>query len=175
VPNRRCSADTLNFAPDAAKWMATPLLIDVRFTPKSRHKTWPKLRFKRQLRQHIRKSAKGLAGRNPIPHLPATKTSRGGVDGLIVHKVRGKPAFDVAVRFALSGGEEIWMIPTCGHRAYPFAYQALGGSFDYMTEFASDAEWEALPDHYPEPQRRKGTFAQLRARVAAAIATKEVA
>jgi hypothetical protein len=88
---------------------------------------------------------------------------------LIAHKVRGQLAFDVAVRVALSGGEEIWMIPTSGHRAYPLAHQALGDLFDYMTVFANGEEWEALPDHYPEPQR-KGTFAQIRARVAAAIA-----
>jgi hypothetical protein len=69
---------------------------------------------------------------------------------LIVHKVRGQPAFDVAQRFALSGEEEMWMIPTSGHRAYPFAYQALGGSFDYMIVFTNGAEWDALPDHYPE-------------------------
>jgi hypothetical protein len=42
------------------------------------------------------------------------------------------------------------MIPTSGHRAYPFAHQALGGSFDYMTVFANGEEWDALPDHYPE-------------------------
>jgi hypothetical protein len=68
---------------------------------------------------------------------------------LIVHKVRGQPAFDVAQRFALSGGEEIWMIPTSGHRAYPFAHQALGGSFDDMTVFTNGAEWDALPDRHP--------------------------
>jgi hypothetical protein len=88
---------------------------------------------------------------------------------LILHKVRGQPALDVAQRIALSGGEEIWMIPTSGHRAYPFAHQALGGSFDHMTMFANGAEWDELPDHYPSAQR-KSLLAQLRARVAAAIA-----
>jgi hypothetical protein len=41
------------------------------------------------------------------------------------------------------------MIPTSCHRAYPFAHQALGGSFDYMTVFTNGAEWDALPDRHP--------------------------
>lgn len=44
---------------------------------------------------------------------------------LILHKVRGGPAFDVAERLELPAGpdslvgEDIWIIPTSGHRAYP--------------------------------------------------------
>jgi hypothetical protein len=88
---------------------------------------------------------------------------------LIVHKVRGQPTFDVAQRFALSGGEEIWMIPTSGHRAHPFAHQALGRSFDYMTVFTNGAEWDALPDYYPqqgdepEPAQKRGALRTLSA------------
>jgi hypothetical protein len=87
------------------------------------------------------------------------------MDGLhlIVHKVRGQAAIDVAQR-VLIGDEDVWLIPTSGHRAYPFSYQPLGESFERMTEFANGAEWDALPDHYPE-QQRKGTFAQLRSAV----------
>jgi len=44
---------------------------------------------------------------------------------LIKHRVRDKVAFDVAQRLALSGGRELWLIPTSGHRAYPLAYKAL--------------------------------------------------
>ena len=79
---------------------------------------------------------------------------------LIVHKVRGQVAIDVAQRVVI-GDEDVWLIPTSGHRAYPFSYQPLGDSAERMTEFANGEEWEALPDHYTEPQH-KGTFAQLR-------------
>jgi hypothetical protein len=90
---------------------------------------------------------------------------------LIVHKVRGQPALDIAQRFALSGGEEIWLIPTSGHRAYPFAHQALGDSFDYMTVFANGADWDAIPDHCPEqragnnpePEQKRGALRTLSA------------
>lgn len=40
---------------------------------------------------------------------------------LIAHKVRGEPAFDIAERCEIAG-EEAWIIPTSGHRAYPFAW-----------------------------------------------------
>ncbi len=38
---------------------------------------------------------------------------------LILHKVRGQAELDVAQRLYLSGGEELWLNPTSGHRAYP--------------------------------------------------------
>lgn len=38
---------------------------------------------------------------------------------LIAHKVRGEPAFDIAQRL-LIGDEKGWIIPTSGHRAYPY-------------------------------------------------------
>ena len=37
---------------------------------------------------------------------------------LILHKVRGEPAFDIATRLQIAD-EEGWIIPTSGHRAYP--------------------------------------------------------
>ena len=88
------------------------------------------------------------------------------MDGLhlIVHKVKGQAAIDVAQRVVI-GDEDVWLIPTSGHRAYPFAHQALGDSAERMTEFANGAEWDALPDHYPGATQRKGTFAQLRSLV----------
>ena len=79
---------------------------------------------------------------------------------LIVHKVRGQVAIDVAQRVVI-GEEDVWLIPTSGHRAYPFSYQPLGDSAERMTEFANGPEWDALPDHYP-PEQRTGVFAQLR-------------
>lgn len=38
---------------------------------------------------------------------------------LILHKVRGEPAFDIAIPIQI-GDEEGWIIPTSGHRAYPY-------------------------------------------------------
>ena len=51
---------------------------------------------------------------------------------LILHKVRGAPAFDVAERIQL-GDEEGWIIPTSGHRAYPVWYSDLFGLIDEGT------------------------------------------
>src|SRR3990167_1942033 len=43
---------------------------------------------------------------------------------IIAHKVRGEPAFDVAEQMQV--GEELWwIIPTSGHRAYPYYSLAL--------------------------------------------------
>lgn len=38
---------------------------------------------------------------------------------LICHLVRGEPAFDVANKLQIGEGEG-WIIPTSGHRAYPY-------------------------------------------------------
>ena len=38
---------------------------------------------------------------------------------LIAHLVRGEPAFDIAIRLQI-GDEEGWIIPTSGHRAWPY-------------------------------------------------------
>ena len=82
---------------------------------------------------------------------------------LIKHRVRGEVAFDVALRVLLSGGEERWLIPTSGHRAYPLAYKALAPIAGEMTECA---DWSAVPDH----NSGRALVATLRERVAAAIA-----
>lgn len=46
---------------------------------------------------------------------------------LILHKVRSEPAFDVAIKMTVDGptGEECWIIPTSGHRAYPYRWWDL--------------------------------------------------
>lgn len=49
---------------------------------------------------------------------------------LIAHKVRGEAAFDVAQKLQI-GDEEGWIIPTSGHRAYPYWYQSLEAVFSY--------------------------------------------
>jgi hypothetical protein len=79
---------------------------------------------------------------------------------LILHKVRGELAFDVAQRVAIED-EEVWFIPTSGHRAYPYGYKALPQSFEHVT----GSVWHALPDHYSCATQRKGSLARLRARL----------
>ena len=40
---------------------------------------------------------------------------------LIVHLVRGSPAFDIAIQMDMGTDDEPWwIIPTSGHRAYPY-------------------------------------------------------
>jgi hypothetical protein len=68
---------------------------------------------------------------------------------LILHKVRGEPAFDIAQKIMI-GKEEGWVIPTSGHRAYPCAWQRIGGGF-HEVNISCDFEQSLppdLPDHY---------------------------
>lgn len=64
---------------------------------------------------------------------------------LIAHKVRGEPAFDIAAQVQI--GEELgWIIPTSGHRAYPYGWQPLS-ALDLAPGFniPMPANWR---DHY---------------------------
>lgn len=84
---------------------------------------------------------------------------------LIAHKVRGEPAFDIATRMECPechgtgrGGfdEEAWcdecdslgywwIVPTSGHRAYPY----WDGELNKIANFAAPCEMpDSLPDHY---------------------------
>ena len=81
---------------------------------------------------------------------------------LIAHKVRGQPAFDVATRMEcplctqedgdIPGCYECddfgywWIIPTSGHRAYPFGDWLLYAQ-DPIPEMPPMPP--SLPDHYP--------------------------
>ena len=56
---------------------------------------------------------------------------------LILHKVRGQPAFDIAHKLGI-GDEEGWIIPTSGHRAYPYATWGL-------YELCCDQTWNGKP------------------------------
>ena len=88
---------------------------------------------------------------------------------LILHKVRGEPAFDVAERCdGMGTGDDPgpwWIIPTSGHRAFPtrtWDMVELGFGHNPL-EWASDAEWDALPDHYQlsmAPRKAKSTDAE---------------
>lgn len=75
---------------------------------------------------------------------------------LIAHKVRGEPAFDIAHRLMI-GDEEAWLIPTSGHRAYPYDWFKLDELADvsdyphrYPSAYGSEVpdDWDAWPDHY---------------------------
>ena len=86
---------------------------------------------------------------------------------LIAHQVRNEPAFDVATRMEcpLCAGHDVetntwidpqgcyecdqlgywWIIPTSGHRAYPYHWSALSETdLAYIHAMPLD-----LPDHYP--------------------------
>ncbi len=101
---------------------------------------------------------------------------------LIAHRVRGEPAFDVAQRMEcphcgnmgalykltwqheceMCDGEGYWwIIPTSGHRAYPYWFQAIddliswvdqapyGGADVHMLMDDVPPMPEGWPDHYP--------------------------
>lgn len=97
---------------------------------------------------------------------------------LIAHKVRGEPAFDVAVRFKCpicepirqgldpaergsvhcnecDEGQHWWIVPTSGHRAYPYWWIALKELPDLELLFLHAAPLDprhtmpaGLRDHY---------------------------
>jgi hypothetical protein len=76
---------------------------------------------------------------------------------LILHKVRGEPAWDVAEP-ATIGNEQAWIIPTSGHRAYPARQWSLDG-LNYPNNpqgrklDATPADVAHLPDHYAANDR----------------------
>jgi len=85
---------------------------------------------------------------------------------LILHKVRGEPAFDVACKLGEPDEEDpIWIIPTSGHRAYPYLTWKIDelvagqGDGDRVVDFCDhDTVPQDWPDHYtidngskPEP------------------------
>jgi len=82
---------------------------------------------------------------------------------LILHKVDGKPAFDVAHQ--LEGDEEMWIVTTTGHRAYPAAKVALDDLVcEAMLEFMSMQLPDNWPEHFQQAERavaKKGTGLNL--------------
>jgi hypothetical protein len=111
---------------------------------------------------------------------------------LIAHKVRGEPAFDIATQidcpecqyvpdgnYTCHECDELgywWIIPTSGHRAYPYFHIALDellydtgkSQHEYSPEALLDAVPPApppdLPDHYQtraEPSRIEQLKAML--------------
>lgn len=74
---------------------------------------------------------------------------------LILHKVRGAPAFDIAVRAEFEDGEEYWVVSSSGHRAYPtkwweLEYLADGSDYPHAIpyEYLDRPFPEGWPDHY---------------------------
>ena len=89
---------------------------------------------------------------NPHPHL-------------ILHKVRGEPAFDIAIEI----DRDVWIIPTSGHRAYPFRKWDLYDLVD-TSDIKADGRHESppfrdagipldWPDHYTAVNRTKAASA----------------
>lgn len=87
---------------------------------------------------------------------------------LIAHKVRGEPAFDVAQRCDDMGTPDDpgpwWIIPTSGHRAYPYWTCPFGdlGQFEGNDEYSciqfhlkSVPMPADLPDHYANSSRQE--------------------
>ena len=70
---------------------------------------------------------------------------------LILHKVRGEPAFDIAQKIMI-GDEEGWIIPTSGHRAHPHQIWKLlnlrNHVFGEIREIAICDIPDDWPDHY---------------------------
>ena len=81
---------------------------------------------------------------------------------LIAHKVRGEPAFDVAIQMECpecsgeasdhscecDGFGSWWIIPTSGHRAHPYWYHPLEDlTIPNLFEVVPDLP-PGLPDHY---------------------------
>lgn len=70
---------------------------------------------------------------------------------LILHKVRGEPAFDIAIQWG-EGTESDpgpwWIIPTSGHRAYPYGYARLNSIELHELLCGHVTMPDDWPDHY---------------------------
>lgn len=71
---------------------------------------------------------------------------------LIAHKVRGEAAFDVAINIGDETGD-LWIIPTSGHRAYPYWYAELGSM-----QCARLVDVPAMPPETPDHYHCNDTF-----------------
>lgn len=89
---------------------------------------------------------------------------------LILHKVRGLPAFDIADRCDEMGTEDDpgpwWIVPTSGHRAYPYRSWALDNLVDvsdinkhgfHDTPATFDFIPIDWPDHYATGEAKPST------------------
>lgn len=88
---------------------------------------------------------------------------------LILHKVRGEPAFDVAHELE----PDVWIVSTSGHRAYPVRTWQLdelvdasdinqNGGHNRPTDYEDDQGLTNAQDHYDVlPQAQKKGLDQL--------------
>ena|SRR5579872_4663162 len=84
---------------------------------------------------------------------------------LIAHLVRGEPAFDIAIKMDVPTDDEPWwIIPTSGHRAYPWWSMELKrlGREGWGVYYEDDL-WKAVPpcpegtpDHYTATPAPRG-------------------
>jgi hypothetical protein len=83
---------------------------------------------------------------------------------LIAHKVRGEPAFDVAIQMEMEDGVW-WIIPTSGHRAYPYWSASLEAALQLWDMYVHDSPEAGQPilpmpsdlrDHYEAEAAPKG-------------------
>jgi len=75
---------------------------------------------------------------------------------LVAHKVRGEGTIDCALRIRI-GEEDGWIIPTSGHRAYPYWHFKLSDLFAYQNIGGAPV---GLRDHYEvsaEPKKNNYT------------------
>lgn len=88
---------------------------------------------------------------------------------LILHKVRGEPAFDIAIQMEVED-EVLWIIPTSGHRAYPARTWELSELADvsdinaqnqHNRPYYMDNLPEGLRDHYQCELEPKQTLAEI--------------
>lgn len=67
---------------------------------------------------------------------------------LIAHKVRGQPAFDIAIPMFVEGYDEPWwIVATSGHRAYPYWSRELRLVVDWPMQ---EIDGHPLPDMPPD-------------------------
>jgi len=68
---------------------------------------------------------------------------------VILHKVDGKPALDIAHQ--LESDEEMWIVTTTGHRAYPADKWAITDlMLDDTTSLQDLMDISSIPDGWPE-------------------------
>lgn len=96
---------------------------------------------------------------------------------LILHKVRGAPAFDIAERCEDmgTGGDPgpWWILPTSGHRCYPVASWLLSELTNGVGGPIEQYDWSSVPDHYEvrvAPYRAQNPPAEPKAKPKATLA-----
>lgn len=68
---------------------------------------------------------------------------------LVAHLVRGQPAFDIAEQIQI-GDEVGWIIPTSGHRAYPYWTLRLDLAVDWPLVGILHTEVPEPPPDHPD-------------------------